>query len=142
MLGPGCMVVPLYPSLTHACACTCNPSLATGAYSTIGSNGALTANPAVIHFGGFEMGKSFKQVMRIINTSPVSRRLHIIPPSTPFFKVRRGAGGRLGFRTARGHIEKGEAGVWRMEKCHGRDGEEQSHTCVEGGQRLRCMVLT
>ncbi len=58
-----------------------------GVYSSIGTNGVLMADPAVIHFGGFEPGKAFRQVMRIVNTSPVSRRLHIIPPTTSFFKV-------------------------------------------------------
>ncbi len=57
------------------------------AYSYIGSNGALVADPGVVHFGGFELGKVFRQVIRIINTSPVSRRLHVIPPTTPNFKV-------------------------------------------------------
>ncbi|GAX85110.1 hypothetical protein CEUSTIGMA_g12530.t1 [Chlamydomonas eustigma] len=56
-------------------------------YACIGSNGALSSDPSVLHFGGFELGKVFKQVFRIINTSPVSRRIHIIPPTTPHFKA-------------------------------------------------------
>ena len=61
-----------------------------GAYNSISSNGVLTAEPGVVHFGGFELGKVFKQVIRIVNTSPVSRRLHIILPTTPNFKVHHG----------------------------------------------------
>ena len=58
-----------------------------GVYNSIGANGFLTADPGMVHFGGFELGKVFRQVVRIVNTSPVSRRMHIIPPTTPHFKV-------------------------------------------------------
>jgi hypothetical protein len=61
--------------------------LITGVYATIGTNGALVAEPGVLHFGGFEPGKRHTQVLRIVNRSPVSQRLHIIPPSTPHFKA-------------------------------------------------------
>lgn len=58
-----------------------------GVYASIGTNGALVAEPGVLHFGGFEPGKRHSQVLRIVNSSPVSQRLHIIPPATPHFRA-------------------------------------------------------
>ena len=57
-------------------------------YATIGSNGALEARPSVLHFGGFELNKVHEQVLRIVNVSGVSQRLHIIMPGTPYLQAR------------------------------------------------------
>ena len=41
----------------------------------------------MVHFGGFQTGAVHKQAVLICNTGSASRRLHIIPPTTPFFKA-------------------------------------------------------
>lgn len=56
-------------------------------YASIGSNGFLVAEPGVVHFGGFEPGKTYSQVVRVLNKSSVGRRVHIITPTTPHFKA-------------------------------------------------------
>ena len=56
-------------------------------YSQIGNSGTLEARPSVVHFGGFQTGAVHKQAVLICNTGIASRRLHIIPPTTPFFKA-------------------------------------------------------
>lgn len=57
-------------------------------YSKIGTTELLGADPQVMHFGGFQLGQTYTQVLRICNTSTSATRIHIIPPTTPFFKVR------------------------------------------------------
>lgn len=60
----------------------------TGAYTQIGGSSVLVPDPAVLHFGGFKLGQVHRQVVRVVNKSGKGTRLHIIPPSTAFFKVR------------------------------------------------------
>ena len=40
-----------------------------------------------MHFGGYEVGKVHTQRLVITNTSRVSRRIHVVLPSTPFFRA-------------------------------------------------------
>ncbi len=56
-------------------------------YSKVGSTGLLAADPAVVHFGGFTVGEVYTLTLRIRNTSTAGTRVHIVPPTTPFFKV-------------------------------------------------------
>ena len=60
----------------------------------MGSTRILQADPAVMHFGGFELGRVYRQTLRIRNVRAGGTRIHIVPPSTPFFKVR-GAAARF-----------------------------------------------
>lgn len=57
-------------------------------YDNVGSNGIFGASPAVVKFTGFEILKTHTQRVRLINNSPAPQRLHILPPSTPFFKIK------------------------------------------------------
>ena len=57
-------------------------------YDTVGSNGIFAASPSVVKFAGFEIRKTHTQRVRLINNSPAPQRLHIFPPSTPYFKIR------------------------------------------------------
>ena len=57
------------------------------AYATIGHNACLEARPAVVHFGGFTLGNVHEQRVRICNTSPRSTGMHIVMPTTTYFKV-------------------------------------------------------
>nr|ADD85929.2 FAP221 [Chlamydomonas reinhardtii]7SQC_M0 Chain M0, FAP221 [Chlamydomonas reinhardtii]7SQC_M1 Chain M1, FAP221 [Chlamydomonas reinhardtii] len=56
-------------------------------YSKVGNTRILQAEPAVLNFGGYELGKVYSQVLRIRNVRASGTRFHIIPPSTPFFKA-------------------------------------------------------
>ena len=46
-----------------------------------------------MHFGGYEAGKTHTQRLVITNTSRVSRRIHVVLPSTPFFRAECSAAG-------------------------------------------------
>jgi len=43
--------------------------------------------PAILHFGGFKVGQVLKKTVHLMNASSVSQRLHILPPTTPNFKI-------------------------------------------------------
>ena len=72
-----------------------NPIAVNNAYDSVGSNGIFQASPAVVKFAGFETNKTHTLKVRLINTSPAPQRLHILPPSTPFFKIRYNKKGML-----------------------------------------------
>ena len=63
------------------------PPYPAGVYSKVGSTSVISADPAVVHYGGFELNRVFKQLLRIKNVSGSGTRIHVIPPTTPFFKV-------------------------------------------------------
>lgn len=51
--------------------------------------GAILATPGVVHFGGFTPGAVHCQVVRLVNASAVAAlRAHMIPPESPYFKVK------------------------------------------------------
>ena len=56
-------------------------------YARVGSSQLLEASPPVVHFGGFDRGKAYSTTLRVRNISTVTTRLHIIPPTSVFFKV-------------------------------------------------------
>jgi hypothetical protein len=57
-------------------------------YAKLGRNNAAEARPAVVHFGGFELGKRHTQIVRVVNVTPVAQRIHVLNPATPFFSAR------------------------------------------------------
>lgn len=56
-------------------------------YRKVGSTDVVAAEPSVVHFGGFEVGGVYKQTLRIVNRHGAGTRVHILPPTTPFFKA-------------------------------------------------------
>jgi hypothetical protein len=42
----------------------------------------------VVHFGGYQVGETSTLTLRVTNVGPVAKRMHIIPPTTPFYKLR------------------------------------------------------
>ena len=42
----------------------------------------------MVHFGGYDLEDVNTQVLRITNSGAVPKRIHIIPPTTPHFKLR------------------------------------------------------
>ena len=65
-----------------------NPMLEKQKYVKLGKNKILEASPNIVHFGGYSLNRMHEQRLRIINISSKSQRLHIVNPTTPFFKVR------------------------------------------------------
>lgn len=57
-------------------------------YDNVGSNGIFGASPSVVKFAGFETLKTHTLRVRLINNSPAPQRLHILPPQTPYFKIK------------------------------------------------------
>lgn len=56
-------------------------------YSKVGATRILQAEPAVLNFGGYSLGQVYSQKLLIRNVRASGTRFHIVPPSTPFFKV-------------------------------------------------------
>eukprot|EP00743_Colponemidia_sp_Colp-15_P003394 GILK01003668.1.p1 GENE.GILK01003668.1~~GILK01003668.1.p1 ORF type:complete len:832 (-),score=131.18 GILK01003668.1:94-2589(-) len=57
-------------------------------YAKLGSNGFVDARPSVLHFGGYQVDKTHTQLLRIVNVSSESQRIHILNPTTKFFTTR------------------------------------------------------
>ena len=68
-----------------------------------GSEGSssFAVRPPVMHFGGFELGKTHTQTFVVTNTGATSRRLVVIDPTTEHFRVvRDGVGDRDAKKTS------------------------------------------
>ena len=57
-------------------------------YDNEGENGIFEADPRVVRIAGFELNKKVTTKIKIINKSKFSERIIILPPTTPFFKIR------------------------------------------------------
>jgi hypothetical protein len=60
----------------------------------VGSNGIFDSNPKIVKIKGFELNKKIRVKILLTNKSKFSQRISIIPPTTPFFRIkysRRGA---------------------------------------------------
>lgn len=57
-------------------------------FDAVGSNGLFSANPSMVKFAGYELRKTHTLKVKLINNSPAPQRLHILPPATPFFKIK------------------------------------------------------
>lgn len=57
-------------------------------FDAVGSNGLFGAYPSIVRFAGFELRKTHTIKVKLINNSPAPQRLHILPPSTPYFKIK------------------------------------------------------
>lgn len=68
-------------------------------YATIGHNVCWEARPSVVHFGGFTVGRVHEQHVRLCNTSSSSTGMHVVLPTTPYFKVN--TGGSRSYAAAR-----------------------------------------
>ena len=70
-------------------------------YIRVGRNEVLEPRPSILHFGGFTPGKTMTQVensarkivlkllqvLRVVNVSKTSQRVHILTPETSFFSA-------------------------------------------------------
>lgn len=57
-------------------------------FDAVGSNGLFSASPSMVKFAGFELRKTHTLKVKLINNSPAPQRLHILPPATPYFKIK------------------------------------------------------
>ncbi|XP_038044642.1 cilia- and flagella-associated protein 221-like [Patiria miniata] len=64
-----------------------NHLLDTQMFHKVSHNSVVQAEPSAVHFTGFEPGKVHKQILRLINISSECQNMHIIPPSTRYFKA-------------------------------------------------------
>ena len=64
-------------------------------YDNEGENGIFEANPRVVRIAGFELNKKTTVKVSIINKSRYSERIIILPPTTPFFKIRYNKRGQI-----------------------------------------------
>ncbi|XP_027867106.1 cilia- and flagella-associated protein 221 isoform X1 [Xiphophorus couchianus] len=56
-------------------------------YARLKSNSHIEADPAELHFSGFELGKSYTKTVNLINISNAPVNIHIIPTLTKHFQT-------------------------------------------------------
>ncbi|KAF7666584.1 hypothetical protein LDENG_00098890 [Lucifuga dentata] len=56
-------------------------------YAKLKSNGLIQAEPSELHFSGFELGKDFLKIVKLINVSSDVMNIHIIPTQTKHFQM-------------------------------------------------------
>ena len=54
----------------------------------MGSNGIFSLSPDVVKFKGFETFKTHTIRVRLVNLSKHPQRVHVLPPTTSYFKVK------------------------------------------------------
>uniref|UniRef100_H0ZMQ0 Cilia and flagella associated protein 221 n=1 Tax=Taeniopygia guttata TaxID=59729 RepID=H0ZMQ0_TAEGU len=73
------------PTKRHAVP---NHLLESKIYSECQRSRVVQAEPAVLHYGGYEVGKHHQQMLKLINISTNTVNLHIIPPQTIYFQIK------------------------------------------------------
>mmetsp|Transcript_48024 Transcript_48024/g.88421 ORF Transcript_48024/g.88421 Transcript_48024/m.88421 type:complete len:895 (+) Transcript_48024:134-2818(+) len=64
-----------------------HPLLEKCSFEQLHRNDVIESKPHTLHFAGFQINKEHSQVLKIVNISPKTLRLAIIPPTTPWFKT-------------------------------------------------------
>ncbi|XP_066467255.1 cilia- and flagella-associated protein 221 [Tiliqua scincoides] len=57
-------------------------------YTKLSRNSVIQAEPAVMHYGGYEIEKHHRQILKLINISSDAVNVHIIPPQTKYFQIK------------------------------------------------------
>ncbi|NWJ02546.1 PCDP1 protein, partial [Crypturellus undulatus] len=65
-----------------------NHLLESRTYSKLQRNEVIQAEPAVLHYGGYKIGKHHQQTLKLINICGDVINLHIIPPQTKYFQIK------------------------------------------------------
>ncbi|KAM8903558.1 cilia- and flagella-associated protein 221 isoform 2-T3 [Spinachia spinachia] len=66
---------------------TPNHLLESKIFSKLKSNTLIQAEPPELHFCGFELGKDYKKILKVINISSEVMNIHIIPTQTKHFQT-------------------------------------------------------
>ncbi|XP_058235801.1 cilia- and flagella-associated protein 221 isoform X2 [Hemibagrus wyckioides] len=61
--------------------------LETSSFAKVKSNNVVVAEPSELHFSGFEVGKEYKKVVKLINIYPEVIHVHILPTQTKYFRT-------------------------------------------------------
>ncbi|XP_028286274.1 cilia- and flagella-associated protein 221 isoform X2 [Parambassis ranga] len=56
-------------------------------YAKLKSNTLIQADPSELHFNGFELGKDYRKMLKLINVSSEVMNIHIIPTQTKHFQT-------------------------------------------------------
>uniref|UniRef100_A0A3Q3JBH0 Cep192-like domain-containing protein n=1 Tax=Monopterus albus TaxID=43700 RepID=A0A3Q3JBH0_MONAL len=56
-------------------------------YAKLKSNSLIQAEPSELHFSGFELGKDYIKILKLINISSEVMNIHIIPTQTKHFQT-------------------------------------------------------
>lgn len=64
-----------------------NPLTDHQVFSKLQRNKFFEIQPSVVYYGGFLLDHVHEQVVHVVNISSVTKRLHVLPCDTPFFKV-------------------------------------------------------
>ena len=59
----------------------------TSSLDNFGKAPVFSMSPSVVHFGGFKIGADLQHPVSVVNCSPNSIRMLIMPPESTFFKV-------------------------------------------------------
>ncbi|XP_036396630.1 cilia- and flagella-associated protein 221 [Megalops cyprinoides] len=62
--------------------------LETKIFAKLQSNEVILAEPSVLHFGGFQLGKNYQQVLKLINVSSEVINIHVLPTQTKYFQTK------------------------------------------------------
>ncbi|XP_068575700.1 cilia- and flagella-associated protein 221 [Cebidichthys violaceus] len=66
---------------------TPNHLLESKIYAKLKSNNLIQAEPPELHFSGFELGKDYTKILKLINISSEVMNIHIIPTQTQHFQT-------------------------------------------------------
>jgi len=72
-----------------------HPLLEKGTFDKLHRNNIIETQPHILHFGGFQVHKEHCQVLRILNIATSSKRVYVIEPSTPYFRIEHNSKGFL-----------------------------------------------
>ncbi|KAK1802774.1 hypothetical protein P4O66_021311 [Electrophorus voltai] len=61
--------------------------LETSVYNKVKGNNVVAVEPSELHFSGFEVGKVYKRVVKLINISSEVLNVHILPTQTKYFST-------------------------------------------------------
>ncbi|XP_026015848.1 cilia- and flagella-associated protein 221 isoform X1 [Astatotilapia calliptera] len=56
-------------------------------YANLKSNSLIQAEPSELHFSGFELGKDYVKILKLINISSEVMNIHVIPTQTKYFQT-------------------------------------------------------
>lgn len=62
--------------------------LETREFTKLKSNSVVQAEPSELHFSGFELGKDYRKILKLINISSEVISVHILPPLTKNFQIK------------------------------------------------------